>query len=538
MERGVYFHAQLPKVRRDARLSLHPSASRAPVWTRPGRISVAGLVLASLMLLACLPVILSGTTRGRAAYDSLNYHEKAIRQFAQELPKPRLDDYLSATTPGYHLVLAAVGRNVDGIGTDGVSAYDKNITPTPPDPRIESERRVLQFAGLGFTLALLYLVGHWSERRVQVNTFEPGAALATVCLALPLIGSPYIYQSAAWLLPDNSAWLGVVAILLLALRPQLGVFAIATMGLVLVWLVAARQIHVWAAGLIWAAAWLSSSLTQERSSGELLAVRDVLPRGRTGAILGRLAIAVLCTLPAARLLEWFWALWSHQLVPPTFTTWHRAGIQGATPAFVLSLIALFAVFFASWLRPGAMVAWRDHRGWLIGAALAGLALAVLPPTAWDFDHGRFGGVWELYKRAGAIGGRSLALMVLAPLGGMVVVATLAGLAVRERWVMLAALAGFAVANCANPQLWQRYHEPFVLVWLIIGCAAAAGRMNQPDAQGATRLWKLAGPVALTLILSVVNAWLVLRTEPQIDKGYRLGNIETPPAQVPQGERRL
>jgi len=45
--------------------------------------------------------------RGRGAFDQLNYHEQVIRRFVEQWPAPDLSDYLSATTPGYHLALAA-----------------------------------------------------------------------------------------------------------------------------------------------------------------------------------------------------------------------------------------------------------------------------------------------------------------------------------------------------------------------------------------------------------------------------------------------
>ena len=531
----MYFHASTAPVRSPARLSLHPSASGRRHWTRPGRVSVAGLVLACLLLLACLPVILSGTTRGRAAYDSLNYHEKAIRQFAQELPNPRLDDYLSATTPGYHLVLAAAGR-IGGIGANGPSAYDTDLTPTPPDPRLEAQRRVLLATGLAFSLALVYLVGHWSERRIGASGGEPGPALAAACLCLPLIGSPYLYQSAAWLLPDNSAWLGVVAILLLALRPRIGLGTLAAMGAALVWLVLARQVHLWAAGLVWAAAWLSASLPTDRDAGPLLTVQDLFAGGRGRAVAARVAVAVLCTVPAFLTLAWFWSLWNRQLVPPTFTSWHRAGVQSATPAFVLGLFALLSPFFLGWLWTGLQRAWRDHRGWLVCAAGAGLLLAVVPASGWDFDNGRFGGVWQLFRRAGDVAGRSLALAVLAPFGAAAVVAALAGMSARPRWVMLGALAGFALANSANPQLWQRYHEPFVLVWLIVASALAASQRQGGEEPAPVRTWKLAGPVVLALVMGVVSVAMVAGKKPEHDKMHRLGAIETPPQLVPPAER--
>lgn len=490
------------------------------------------------MFALCLPVILSGTTRGRPSYDSLNYHEKTIRQFAQELPNPNLKDYLSATTPGYHLVLAAVGRGVAGIGADGRSAYETNLTPNPPDPRIFRQRQFLQFVGLTFSLVMLYAIGHWTERRIARNQFEPGPVLVSITLALPFIGSPYVYQSAAWLLPDNAAWLGVLAILLLALRPRVSVAALAVMGLFLIWLVLARQIHAWAAGLVWAAGWLSASLANRRDerTGALLQLTDVLYLRESKGIIHKVGVALLCTMPAAIVCGLLWSLWGRQFTPPTFISWHHAGVQGATPAFILALLAILSPFYAGWLRPGAAAAWRDHRASLFVAVVAGLLLAVIPPSTWDMEAGRFGGVWSVYKRAGEFGGRSIALVFLAPLGAIVVVAALAGIGLRQRWVMLAALAGFAVANAANPQLWQRYHEPFVLIWITIASALAASRQTASDTPGLPRVWKLAGPAVLALFLGAINAATILRAAVESDEGFRLGHIDSPPTNKPSGER--
>lgn len=485
------------------------------------------------MLLASLPVILSGSLRGRAADDSINYHEKAIRQFAQELPNPKLKDYLSATTPGYHLVLAGVGRTLADIGADGRSAYDTDLTPILPDPKLSRERRVLQLVGLGFTLAMLYMVGCWVQRRLEANPLEPGPLLAAVVLCLPLIGSPYIYQSAAWLVPDNSAWLGVAAILMLALRPRIGLGTLICMGLVLVWLVAARQVHAWAAGLVWAAAWLSASMPADRdgTAGPFLSASDLLSKAGAQSTAARVVLGMLCTFPAIAMLGWLWVLWGKQLVPPSFVNWHGSTVQTATPAFILALVTIVSPFFASWLWPGLVRAWRDRRGTLLMAALVGLLLATIPPTLWGFERGRFGGVWSLYAYAGQVGDRSLALIVLAPLGAMVVTSALSGVGVRERWIMLAALAGFAVANSANPQLWQRYHEPFVLLWLIVASALIARRAERPDAPGCLRAWKLTGPTCLALLLGAINAVTTLRSQEMTDKGYRPGHIAEMPAQT-------
>jgi hypothetical protein len=265
----------------------------------------------------------------------------------------------------------------------------------------------------------------------------------------------------------------------------------------------------------------------------LLAPSDLFKSANAQAIGGKLAWALLCTAPAALVLGGFWLLWNHQLVPPTFVAWHGSSIQPATPAFVLGLTAILAPFFAGWLWPGAVNAWRDHRAALLIAGFFGLVLAVLAPSGWDLEQGRFGGVWTVYRLVGTVAGRSLALIVLAPLGAVVVVAALAGMGVRQRWTMLAALTGFAIANCANPQLWQRYHEPFVLMWLIIASALAASRASPPDSAGLQRAWKLGGLLVLSLLLGATNLATTLHAETAVDKGMRPGHIDehTPPVPV-------
>src|SRR6185503_20842297 len=77
----------------------------------PGRSPwTAERVVVTALYLAAIPLIFSGRMPGRAGQDQLQYHEPAIRQFAAELPRPELHDYLSATTPGYHLLLGVAVR--------------------------------------------------------------------------------------------------------------------------------------------------------------------------------------------------------------------------------------------------------------------------------------------------------------------------------------------------------------------------------------------------------------------------------------------
>lgn len=65
------------------------------------------------------------------AWDQVNYHEKVIRTFIDQWPAPDLSNYLSATTPLYHLLLASVGKLI-------------SVSPA-----------ALQFTGMLFSLGLM-----------------------------------------------------------------------------------------------------------------------------------------------------------------------------------------------------------------------------------------------------------------------------------------------------------------------------------------------------------------------------------------------
>src|ERR1043166_5525589 len=95
----------------DGRQHSHTRARRQPSkdqkprplakWVTPG-----GLITVFVGVAAGL--ILTGWDRGRGWYDQHYYHEPTIRAFANQWPHFDLGNYWSATTPGYHLALAAV----------------------------------------------------------------------------------------------------------------------------------------------------------------------------------------------------------------------------------------------------------------------------------------------------------------------------------------------------------------------------------------------------------------------------------------------
>ncbi|MFM9995421.1 MAG: hypothetical protein ACKVU4_06420 [Phycisphaerales bacterium] len=430
--------------------------------------------LLALFAAAAIPLILAGGVPGRAGSDHYNYHEPAIRRFAQEWPSPDLSNYLSATTPLYHLTLAGFARYV----ADSTAG--------------------LRLVSALFTVGLLAVFSRACARRLP---HQPGLVLA---LCLPLAASLHVFPPGVWLLPDNAGWLGVLAIWLIALSPSWTWPRLALASGLLVMLVLTRQIHVWSAALVWTAAWLSDDRTAVGSDrGPLIPVGPLLRP--TPARLRRAAAALLLTLPAFAVVGVFVSIWGG-LVVPRYQGMYR-GWSGATPAFALSLLACYSAFFAGWLAPGLMDALRRRRTPLLAAAAIGLTAAVLPVTTYSLGDGRFGGLWYLVDyfadRLPVIGGRtSVIFLVLAPIGAAALVLWLDALPIRTRLIMLAAFVAFEAAQTTSLP-WQRYHEPMLLMWVAL--AAACARRGERTVGFELAVARGVGPIVLATFFAGITA---------------------------------
>jgi hypothetical protein len=439
-------------------------------------------VPALLFLLVAGGVILSGIIPHRVAYDQLLYHQQAIELFARQWPTPDLSDYLSATTPGFHLVLALLERELS-IGVRGMQVVCALIT-----------------------FALVWWLG--SVARVSLRPWHAAAAV------LPVAASMYVFASGAWVLPDNLAWLGVLAMVLLALSPRVGVRELALGGVVLAALVCTRQVHAWTGGLLFAAAWLS------RREGPEIRTGASMPTGLLGDIktvllsdLGRRCVlgglAVLACLPAALVLVHFYGVWGG-LVPPTFQyQYHTANAAG--PAFVLAVFGFVACFNAGWVGPRVVEAWRQRPVWVMVFVLAGLALAAAPVTTAgtnaDYFAGRRSGLWDIAAKLPMVAGHSSVMMVgLAMLGALSLGAYVCLWKARPAIIVTCAFVGYGLAMAAGGELWQRYAEPFVLIMMVVvlgldGPNRATARAREPG-----RLERLAplGACVLALLFVALN----------------------------------
>ncbi|MEM8756994.1 MAG: hypothetical protein AAGF47_04345 [Planctomycetota bacterium] len=440
---------------------------------------VVGIGLGAAAWLVYAALVLLDLSTPQARFDSQRYHIEVIRDFAATWPRADVSDYLSATTPGYHWVMA------------GVWQLTASVT-------------VLELLTSALAATIVGLAGAWSVRLV-------GAAWACVA-ALPLAASPYLLNAALSVLPDNAGWLLVLVVLMLSLSGPSGrvwvVLGAAMLGLVLV-----RQSHVWAAGVIVACGWLGRE-------GRLLPVR-----GRARTRLRGLGAALVSVVPAIVVLGIFVWVWGG-LAPPTFTGRGDGEhpdvsmvLSPVAPACILLLIGLYGPFWSGWLWPGICAewgrSWRRVAVFAVGGLLVGLGLSLLGDSTASPEAGRTGGYWRLIAAGPVLAERySLVLIPLTCVGGAVVGLCLAAMPPSRRWLMLMILSGFAAAQVVNANTWQRYYEPMVLMFLAIAAVLAVSEREAGDEQasevgvgarpvGLVRAAQVLGPSALAGILLVL-----------------------------------
>ena len=306
-----------------------------------------------------------------------------------------------------------------------------------------------------------------------------------------------VFYAGVWMLPDNAGWLGVLGLWMLALRARFDWVTVVGGGAVLALLVFVRQIHLWPWALLMTAAWLGS-MTSSDSGFDLTQDLRALFSG-VRARIGRLILALIAGAPAVLVLVWFWNLWGHTLTPPVFDERHVGG-NASAPAFVLAVFGMYGVFFVPYLLDGLGRLWVRHTWLLMLAVVVSLGLAVIAPSTRSYGAGRYSGLWEIVQKLPALADRSVLIVPLAVLGGVLLAAWFVSLGRRDRWVMLAALVAFTAAQCASFKLWQRYSEPMVLLWL----ALAASRVAPPRT-AAWGGWRLVGVLGLTVGLAGVTA---------------------------------
>ena len=341
----------------------------------------------------------------------------------------------------------------------------------------------LQLAGLVPALLLAWVLGRSIARRT-------GEVFSAVLLGAPACCSAYVLLSGAFVLPDAAGWLGVLLVLLIALRVAEGDVRLRWFvagGVALLGLAMVRQSQVWAAAALWTAA---GGAAGGSGLGDALTTR-------VPTRLRRALAMVLASAPAFAAIGVFVWVWGG-LTPPTFRGQYPPGLNVAAPAFTRARTGALGLIFAGWWMPlawGSRTTGRDRAEARVGLAIAvGLSLlaALAVATSYDKDAGRWSGLWNLAQRLPAPADRSPLIVGFAVLGGVTAWAVIYQLQACVRWTLLAAGLAFMVAQAAGHELWQRYAEPMVLLWLALALAASAGDRASSRHTMAGPFWALLG----------------------------------------------
>ncbi len=439
--------------------------------------SRAGWVAALLVAAMALPMIWFGGVLGRAGMDQLDFHEPAVRIFAYDWPNLEFGNYLSATTPGYHVLLAGVARA-------GMAS-----------------REWLQSVGMLFGVGLAWVLGTWFGGTSR-------SWLWGVIGALVVVSSRYVYSASVWMLPDNAGWLGVALCLWLALNARDTWRWRWCAGASVLLIVACRQVHVWVALPLVVASWHSV---------------DGLLTDRVRAVM-RLSLA--CA-PAMALLGWFVWMWKG-VTPPLFQAQYAPigstvlGMNPAAPILVLAVLGMFGVFVLPARWPDVREAWRRQRGVFVAALAITLLLGLAPSTTVSLSLGRISGIWNLCAKGPTLFGHTSVAMVAAGLLGMLVlVGIVQRLGPRHSLVIIASVLGFTIALGASFHLWQRYVEPLVLMVLVLGALPrdeTQSRGAEPSRMPGMRP-ALPGAIGLLAIMAfnVAGTGLMIRSSEPVER---------------------
>jgi hypothetical protein len=403
----------------------------------------------TLAIFACLtlPVILFGTHETIYSLDQDRYHVPAIQQISAKWPRLDLkQDCLSAIAPGYHYFLATLGR-----------IFGAKIM-------------VLRMINLLVSLIGLLMLYRFAARN--------GLPWHAFWLVLPLATSNFFVKSASWVVTDNaSLTLVILTLWLLFMGRSAGDGGWLT-GIAATAATMCRQLNVWLLGPM-----LLKRLISKRRKPE--ACDEGIHRS-TEAWLADLAGIVPLLLPALLLCVLYRA-WNG-FVPPQ---WRDASlsVSSCPIAYLLSVFGVLGFFYT--IGRGRDF-WRGCRADPLIWSLAGVGVfaAILSPSSYSPGQGRWGGYfWGAVCLLPNVADRSLLFLFAAPLGGVIVGAVFRAIGRASGRVSallwLVAVASWAATFVINRQVFHRYYEPMVLVFLVMGSALS---MTTGDSEN-SRSWK-------------------------------------------------
>ena len=388
------------------------------------RVTKAILVNVSIALVffsIVTPGIIWDKNKGFQAVDQNKYHLPQVETFVKTPLTWGTYSSSTATTPGHHLVLSWVAERF---------AHGQVVDRTTFPVRIANA-----LFGLGLLLALWWLTYLNGTKDIIESTY----------LVLPLLFSCQFLGSAIWVMTDNGAlfW-ACLTLLTLTLPtslkresfqlPLAGIFAAVT--------IAWRQTYIW------------------------LLIPTFLRVFKAAHSRQRWYL-YLAVLPPLLVLGYFLSLW-HGLTPPEFQDHYAPGYNLAVPAYVISLFGVFGLFYIGYLSTELQkIKAREMRSLIATSLTAGLGIALLFPSSYERQAGRWGGwLWEIARRLPSIYDRSTLFMVLVPLGTVLISLWFrASRDNKDSTLILISMFAWTAVHVANFQVYQRYYEALLLVTL-------------------------------------------------------------------------
>jgi hypothetical protein len=154
--------------------------------------------------------------------------------------------------------------------------------------------------------------------------------------------------------------------------------------------------------------------------------------------------------------------------------------------------------------------------------LIGLLLGVLPHSGYSYEQGRYGGWWNLIGKLPDFADRSPVYIVLSLLGSLCLLLWLSLATGRDVWVWVGILIAFTLAQSANHASWQRYHEPMLLMMMVLVIARSPMLVR-------IRVRAMGGAIVLALILGSITTLTMIGAEPvrTSDAGNEQNSSESP-----------
>lgn len=447
---------------------------------------LAGLGIGAVVLMIAGLIIASGRAGPSEASDQNKYHLVVIDGMVAEWPAIDVVNYPSATSPGYHAVMASVARVV------------------PEEARLTVMRVLNAVVGA--------LIPVWCF--VVARRFTDGGRAAA--LSVPVALNSYVLGGSAYLTTDNAGLLLALVAVGVCVGWPVSAWRMMLAGVAATGAVATRQVHVWAAAVPLVA--LATALP---------VMRRMAPPALHVYLQGRPRSVRLATVGAG--LAWgvpsvvvgvFVAMWGG-LVPPSYAALHNGGANLAAFALAFGLAGVIAPLFSLVATP----LWRsDAYRSRVAILFAGVALvwAIAVPTTFQMKERALGWLWHGVWYAPAWREHSWLLVGLAPMGGAAVGMMVSTATRRGRGapalILVVALAGWLAAQSMNTMAWQRYFEPMLLVtlaWLAsmgVPSADEEGAWARPKLKTVAlieRCWWL-GPAALAALQLGVTSLTLLR----------------------------